>query len=747
MTDITELEKSNNLLEQYKKEVDDSAIVSKTDRKGQITYVNDKFVNISGYSREELYHKNHRMVKSEHTSKELFHDMWKTIKAKKIWYGNIENRKKDGSSYFVAATIIPIIDENEQVLEYIALRYDITEQIEAVEKAKKAENTKSLFLANMSHEIRTPLNAIIGFTKILKNSQLAKKEAGYINIIDTSAENLLGIVNDVLDFSKIENGSLVCESIEFNPFKEFNAVVDLFTIKAKEREIHLLSSIDSKILQKLIGDPLRIKQVLSNLISNAIKFSSDNSKININIKLVSKTSQTCTLGFSVEDSGIGISKEKQKTIFEDFTQADDSTSREYGGTGLGLSISSKIVEALDSKIEIHSEENIGSKFFFDIVYEIGKTNNKNLEELKKIKIGIILSKHIEEYDCDDLKIYLESIVDVTIYKNIDTIMGIEKEHIIILDESNSFDNLLEIDSLKSAKIIILSKEQKECDRLKNGVILNVPFNRSVMFDMLVGLTDSTYGVNFDTQIAYTQYNGKILVAEDHEINQQLIGMLLELRNIEHIFANNGQEAVELFKKEHFDMLLMDINMPIKNGKEATQEIREYEKKENLQSTPILALTANAIEGDKEKTMKVGFDDYLLKPLDEIKLDEVFRRYLEVEKEFNAQETILTLNSTYSIEDASKQSGLPMIVMNKIITSFIDTIDKDLEKLNLAIEKNDFNEIESFSHKIKGAALNLRMENISKVTENIESQAINKENISLESNFELLKKEIEQIKLI
>ena len=745
MSDITELEKSNNLLEQYKKAVDAGTIVSKTDTNGIITYVNDKFVKISGYTRNELLHSNHNMVNSKNTAKSVFKDMWKTIQSKKIWYGNIENRKKDGSSYFVAATVIPILDENEDIIEYIALRYDITTQVQAVESAKKAENTKSLFLANMSHEIRTPLNAIIGFTKILKNSKLASKEENYVNVIDQSAENLLGIVNDVLDISKIENGSLVCESIEFNPFKEFNAVNDLFEVPAREKKISLITSIDPKILQKLIGDPLRIKQVLSNLISNAIKFSKENSKIEFKVTLVSQKAKSCQILFSIKDYGIGISPDKQKTIFEDFTQADDSTSREYGGTGLGLSISNKIINALGSEIKIKSTQNVGSEFFFTLEYKIDEYNNKNLEELNKINIGIILSDKIEEYDYQELLKYLKPITNVTIYSGIDEITNIE-EDIIIVDESNSTDKIMEIDRLNETKIIILSHDQIKCDEFSNSIFLNTPFNRSIVFDILVGFIDKTNNSDTCEESLYTQFDGKVLIAEDHEINQQLISLLLDLRGIDYTFANNGAEAVELFEKEKFDMILMDINMPIKNGKEATHEIIELEHQRNLDHTPIIALTANAIETDKEETMKIGFDGYLIKPLDEVKLDESFARYLNVKSEKSLELSAPRYaKKSYTLEETSELSGLPVVVMKKIVDSFIETIDEDLEQLQFAIKDNDFNKIADYAHKIKGAALNLRMDTVSEITTNMESQANKKENNFLKSDFEVLVEEISLIK--
>jgi len=624
MTDITALEKSNVLLEQYKKAVDAGAIVSKADINGRITYVNDKFITISGYTQDELIGKNHNIIRSKNTSQTLFEDMWKTIQNKNIWNGHIENRKKDGTSYFVSATIVPILDTNDNIYEYVALRYDITEQVLDKQKAQKAENSKANFLANMSHEIRTPLNAIIGFTKLLLNFDLKQKESKYIGIIDQSAQNLLGIINDILDLSKIENGSLVYEKIEFNPFVEFEGVINLFMINANEKSISLVSTIDPMIPQKLIGDPLRIKQVLSNLIANAIKFTPKEGTIFSKIELISHIDNSCVIKIEIQDSGIGIPKEKQKLIFEEFSQADDSTSREYGGTGLGLSISSQIVRALGSRIEVESTEGKGSKFFFEVEFE-----TKDLEEIN------------------------------------------------------------------SSITPSLKKQNK--------------------------------------------YIGDVLIAEDHEINQQLISALLDNRGVKYKFADNGNKAVELFKKEKFDLILMDINMPEKNGLDATIEIIEIEKEQGLIHTPITALTANVIEADKQKIMDIGADDYLYKPIDDKRLDEVLEKYLN----YDSIEENVQFNK-YSLDKASQEMGLDLVIVKSIVTSFCNNIDNDLLSLQNAITETNYDEVKNCAHKIKGAALNLRMSNVAKFSSNIERDAIEKESTLFEKNLKLLEQSIKVV---
>lgn len=736
MTDITELEKNTNLLEQYKKAVDAGAIVSKSDLSGKITYVNDKFVNVSGYSEKELLGKNHNLLRSENTPSETFKEMWDTIKSKKIWSGSIENRRKDGSAYFVSATIIPILDENKNIYEYVALRYDMTQQVLDKQKAQKAESAKSNFLANMSHEIRTPLNAIIGFTKLLLNFDLAAKEAKYINIIDQSAQNLLGIINDILDISKIENGSLVYEKIEFSPFVEFEGIINLFMVNANDKSISLVSFIDPLIPQKIIGDPLRIKQVLSNLISNAIKFTPKDGTIFSRIELIKKTHSKCLIRVSVKDSGIGIPLEKQKLIFEEFSQADDSTSREYGGTGLGLSISNKIIQALGSQIEVESEEGKGSKFFFDIEFEIEDADDNHLAEFKKLKVAIVDPSSISVLQYSILQEYLESLCDVVEIENTSNKDILQKQDIIFVDESSVDDNLIELED-EDRSFVVLSENKVSCEKFKKGIILNTPLNTSALFDILVGFIDHDSFTEQNTQAETEVYTGSVLIAEDHEINQQLIAALLDIRGIKYTFANNGNEAVSLFEKGKYDLILMDINMPEKNGIEATIEIIEIEKQSNLTHTPIVALTANVIEADKQKIMDIGTDDYLYKPIDENRLDEVLHTYLQT----TMVNEDLSEDMSYNLEEASVTMGINSIVVKKIVTNFCSTIDTDLENLKTSIEEKSFEQIKNNAHKIKGAALNLRMEKVAEFSGNIEQLAVDEEMKTIEENFTYLAKAI------
>lgn len=346
---------------QYQKVIDKSAIVSKSDTHGRITYVNQAFCEISGYARDELIGKPHNIVRHPDVPSAVFAEMWETIQAKKVFRGTVKNRKKTGEAYYVDATIVPILDENNDIIEYIGMRYDVTALIEAVEAAKHAQKAKEEFLANMSHEIRTPLNAIMGFVEILRRQSKQERELHYLEIIHSSSQMLLGIVNDVLDLSKLQSGKFLIESLPYNPMDELSAVAALFGSKAYEKSLRYAVYIDPNLPLCLRGDGARIKQVLSNFLSNAIKFTPKGGTIKI--KAVYEKG---VLNVMVQDNGIGIGPEQQSKIFQAFEQGDGSITRNYGGTGLGLSISAELIVRMGGKILFKSVENKGSLFGFDL---------------------------------------------------------------------------------------------------------------------------------------------------------------------------------------------------------------------------------------------------------------------------------------------------------------------------------------------------------------------------------------------
>jgi len=442
-TDITillaqqeKLKEINGILNQYKKAADSLLIVSKTNPKGIITYVNDKFCETSGYSAEELLGKPHNIIRHPDVPKEVFKDLWQTIKSGKRWGGIVKNRKKDGGEYWVDAGIMPIKNHKGEIIEYIALRTDITDIMLAKEKAQQVERVKSLFLANMSHEIRTPLNAILGFTQLLENeSELPEKVKGYVKIINSSANTLLRIINDVLDLSKLDAGDFVIEKQEFNPNEVFLEIISLFEARIALKNINYKIELD-KISECIISDEHRLKQVLANLIGNAIKFTPQYGEIKVSIKVLEETEDKVKLRFSVKDTGIGIPKDKQNEIFKAFTQADGSITREYGGTGLGLTISSRIVRKLGNGfIEVESEEGKGSEFYFVIEFEKCKNNTSNMAIDSKEQNELTYNKTAKILIAEDDKFNQELIREI--FKQWDIDIDIASNGLEAIDKAKS----------------------------------------------------------------------------------------------------------------------------------------------------------------------------------------------------------------------------------------------------------------------------------------------------------------------
>jgi len=381
------LEKTVRSLDFQKYALDQHAIVSIANVKGNITYVNELFCNISKYSNKELVGKNHRIVKSDEHDKAFFEKMWRTISSGNVWHGEIKNYAKDGSIYWVSSTIVPFMDEANKPFQYVSIRTDITERkrqqlelADAVINAEQANAAKSSFLANMSHEIRTPMNAIIGMSYLALQTELNEQQKDYINKVNTSAKALLELLNDILDFSKIEANKLDIESRHFLMKDVLTGVTDLLTLPAKEKGLKLSIQLDTEIPLALIGDGLRLRQCLVNFVSNAIKFT-EHGEVIVKISHVENINDIITINFSVHDTGIGMTEIQKGNLFEAFSQADISTTRKYGGTGLGLTITSQLVELMGGKIKVKTKLGEGSIFSFNLSLPISHQTIKKVDVL------------------------------------------------------------------------------------------------------------------------------------------------------------------------------------------------------------------------------------------------------------------------------------------------------------------------------------------------------------------------------
>ena len=722
------LKDSNKLLLEHKKAVDASAIVSKADLDGNITYVNSTFCEISGYSKEELIGKPHNIVRHPDSPKELFEELWKTIKNKKVFQANIKNRKKDGSEYFVSSTIVPILDNNGDIIEYLSLRYDISELVKAKEKAQFAEQVKSTFLANMSHEIRTPLNAIIGFSDILCESNLDIKDKESVKIISKSAKSLLNIINDVLDISKIENGKLELEHHTFSLFDLTESIVELFSVNAKDKNIKFIYEVDPHLPDLIIGDSTRLQQVISNLLSNAIKFTPNFGKVTFDIKVLSNDLETkkSIISFKIKDSGIGMTSEQLKLIFKPFAQADSGISRKFGGTGLGLSICSDIIKKMGSKIEVKSIYEKGSEFSFELEFDtLKKDNALNLKS--NINFGIYSANPNITKIKNITKNYLEKIGNVFDFsEDID-----KKASLLFCFGGDELASFLPIFTTKNpnGKIVYVGDKSRlsPFTLLMIDYIIELPIYGSKIYNIIAQNSNLHCNV-VNASKNEKEFKANVLVAEDNPNNQKLIDILLKKIGITPMIVSNGKDAVEEYKKQDFDLILMDINMPILDGISAMKQIKILEQRVDTKKTPIVALTANSIAGDKERYLQEGMDGYLSKPIEFEKLISILGKFLkkdssknEIKNNFDVIENKQI--SKFNKQDAMKQLSLDESTVDMLLDNLFLTLDSDIENLQEAIDEKNSEKIVKFSHYIKGACSSLAMNEASLILEDIEKKAL------------------------
>lgn len=599
-------------------------------------------------------------------------------------------------------------------------------------KAQEATKAKSYFLANMSHEIRTPMNGILGMAHLVLKTDLSGKQKNYIKKIQGSANTLLSIINDILDISKIEAGKLQIENAYFDLFKVIENVINLIELKAYEKNLDVVVDYYPEIGKEFYGDSLRINQILTNLLSNAVKFTQKGE-----IGLVVKKGKNEKIRFEVSDTGIGLSKEHIEKIFDSFTQADLTTTKEYGGTGLGLSITKQLVELMNGKIWVESELEIGSKFIFEI--EIQKYD-------KKIPFTMFNGKKV--LIVDDSESWLSILdhlmhsfgLDVTLAHSGKEAINILKKHqhdydLVLIDW-----NMPELDGIQTCKIIeeklhidtkkiiLISAYSVEAlsDAIKEAHIdkyLHKPVNPSILNDMLCEIFLGKYNTkkiikmqdknNLQYEIKLLSGN-RILVVEDNETNKEVIIDLLENSGINIDVATNGLEAIEMFEKNSYELILMDIQMPILDGYEATKRIRETDK-----DIPIIALTANAMKEDVEKTKNAGMNEHLNKPIEVEKLYETLLKFLS-KKEESTQQTFnipCEEDTLPEFKTFDKKYGLKLVL--GIQSAYIKILEGIAKYKDSNFEDMNNEDLKRAMHSLKGLTGSLGALQISRLAKDIE----------------------------
>ena len=587
-------------------------------------------------------------------------------------------------------------------------------------KAQMADRAKSQFLANMSHEIRTPLNGIIGFANILMQSALTVQNREYARIIYENSHALLDIINDILDFSKVEQGSVEILQEPFATESLLERVVELFAIKAKEKSIRFYFYASPTIPELLIGDIVRLRQVLSNLLGNAIKFTPNGGKVYFEVRQLSINEESVTLRFSIEDSGIGISQEQKEKIFEPFVQADEGISRRFGGTGLGLSISSDIIEKMGSRIELESDVGKGSKFYFDLCLPIGGCSVASYEKKSNRRFAILGTPSEFPELLEVLQVYLTKWGELQAWSpdvQFDalfcyiTTLGIEEKMVAY---KKQFPETLIIALRDDCLLELPSSFKPMVDHF-----IECPLYGSKIFNTIASLfkKEGEESVSHEKSVSLGY---KILVAEDNPTNRQLMEIYLDKLGVMYTMVENGERAVEAYKSEKFDAILMDINMPVMDGLAATEAILRQEKEEQRAHIPIIALTANTLKGDKERYEQMGMDGYLSKPVDFKELKLYFENLLNVEHEGVIVSEPLSIPTKESI---ALKMGLDILTVEMILDNFFLTLEDDLQKLEIAHKNQDEQTVKTMAHYLKGASANLFLEKAVELLESIESQPL------------------------
>ena len=776
--DITDRKKAEQELTLFKTTLDmieDSVFMFSPDSL-KFFYVNQAAIEQLGYTEEELLNMTPVDIKPrfDHESfrivlNTLIEDFDHTLVFQTV------HQCKNGTRIPVDIALQYLVPKDEDP-RFVAIARDFSkhQQTESQLKhekdnAEQATRKKSEFLANMSHEIRTPMNGVLGMLELMDNTQLSEKQKKYLHTAESSAQSLLVIISDILDFSKIEAGHMQLEKTVFDLHKTVEDSVISMSKQAYAKQLDLNCYIAADVAPFVVGDPVRLRQVIINLLSNAIKFTATG-EVNFRLGLLSENDEQITLCFEVEDTGVGVKEEMVDVLFEAFSQADGSTSRKYGGTGLGLSICKQLVSMMNGEINVSSKSGSGSIFSFSSVFSKVKqkmeprkgTLPKNLRVLvvdDNDTNRAILSHYLSNWSVQHEGV--GEIYDVLPMLR-DAIANNRPYHVILLDflmskndELKLAEKLKDDEELQNIRLIMLSSSGEGCGftvecNSYGECNLTKPTRQSDLFEALLQvtgqvehnkLTDRDKVAGKKARLAFS--NARVLLVDDVLTNQVVgVEMLNEL-GIDPVLANDGRSALKATQNSDFDLIFMDCQMPIMDGYAATEIFRAQEWVDSSKHLPIVALTANAIKGDRDACISAGMDDYLAKPITLDKLYGMLVKWLpkELQREIvqgsneaqyageeGSDAKISTVNSptiSNSVLDTKILNTLMKLAGKRfcaLIDAFESDAGKNLPKLRDAIKRNDLNTIILAAHAMKGAGVNLAAIRFSECCKTLEMQA-------------------------
>jgi PAS domain S-box-containing protein len=746
--------------------LDQHSIVGVTNVEGTITFVNDSFCRISGYSRAELIGQNHRLISSGEHSKEFFREMYRTIASGDVWQGEFCNRAKDGHLYWVKTSIVPLLDEQGKPEQYVSIRTDISEQKrverellryqnhleelvaeqifdlkQAKEAAEAASRAKSHFLANMSHEIRTPMNGVVGVVDILQETKLTPEQQRMVNTIRTSSLALLGILGDILDFSKIEAGKLEIELIPVNLREQVEGVAQLLAPSVADKNMDLIVFIHPDIPAWVRTDPGRLRQILFNLLSNAVKFTKNDAgqrgQVLLRVERSVFPDNQDALLFRVIDNGIGMTDETMEQLFRPFVQADETTTRRFGGTGLGLSISKHLAELLHGTIQVNSTFGSGSEFDVTLPLEAVPAGHTPVavSDLSGLNVWVVT---VHPVYADILPLYLRAAgAGTKVFKSQQALLDAyrcgEKCEAALLDltldsffDTATSNNISK--ALPSLPVVLLVSRRVSAIPGNELVISANP----LLFDELTQALDlvsrrhtvkdvvqkserrSQSRKNAPTIEEAVARNELILVAEDNDVSQEVIQEQLRILGYAAETVGDGRAALEKWRSGRYSLLLTDCHMPYLDGFGLTEAIRK-EEPEGMH-TRIIAVTGNAMHGEALRCLSHGMDDYLAKPLRLSELGVKLAKWLPQKKVEIAPEPTseaqsskvataipVAADAVWDATTLTRMVGDYPAMHRRLLDKFIVSSEEHVAAILASAAAADMETVVAVAHKMKSAA--------------------------------------------